>query len=313
MAADALIVIQARMGSVRLPGKVLAEIAGRPLLTVMLSRLQRTELPIVVATSDLGRDDPVAETVAAAGVEVFRGSELDVLDRFAGAVSGRRVDHVVRMTADCPLADPALVLRAIDRARAEGADYTSNSLVRTYPDGLDVEVMTVDALRFAAATAEEAVEREHVTPFLYRRPDVFRLTALVDTRNLGHERWTVDTEQDLAMIRDIADALPDVGTSSWEDILDVVGTSDAIPALRPALDGVDTPPSRPEARTWTFHGTNGEHLGWIGVAITAAGSARVRGDVVPGLRADALRELRVALRADHQVEILDVPTEWSTE
>ena len=197
-----LVVVQARAGSTRLPGKVLMPVGGRPMLAFMLARLESVRCDdLVVATSTDGRDDAVAEVAAAAGVSVVRGSESDVLARFVAALDAHPADVVVRLTADCPLIDPAVVNEAIAVRAATGADYASNTLVRTYPDGLDVEVLTADALRAAAAEAVDPVEREHVTPFVYRRPERFRLAAVVGPEPLGDLRWTVDTADDLDRIR----------------------------------------------------------------------------------------------------------------
>ena len=171
-----LCVVQARTGSTRLPGKVLQDLGGRPLLRFMLDRLADLRVDdVVIATSTLDRDDAVVEIAFDAGRQVVRGSELDVLDRFAGALLTHPADHVVRLTADCPLADPVLVESVLARHLDRGADYTSNVFPRTFPRGLDCEVMTADALRAADAEAIDPAEREHVTPFLYRRPERFAL------------------------------------------------------------------------------------------------------------------------------------------
>ena len=152
-----LCVIQARMGSTRLPGKVLADLGGRPMLAFMLARVAplvgRGVEEVVVATSDGAIDEPVAEVARAAGVAAVRGSEHDVLGRYLLALEDHPADTVVRLTADCPLTDPALVSEVLALHRRAGADYTSNTLIRTFPDGLDVEVMAAAALRTAAAEA----------------------------------------------------------------------------------------------------------------------------------------------------------------
>src|SRR5204862_6675946 len=131
------------------------------------------------------------------GVPVVRGEEADVLSRFALALDTHPADTIVRLTADCPLADPAIVADALALHDRAGAAYTSNSLVRTFPDGLDVEVIAATALRDAHAEAADPLEREHVTPFVYRRPERYRLRALRTPELLGDERWTVDTAADL--------------------------------------------------------------------------------------------------------------------
>jgi spore coat polysaccharide biosynthesis protein SpsF len=237
-----LCVVQARAGSTRLPGKVLADLAGRPMLRFLLDRLVRARVDdVVVATSAEARDDAVADVARAAGVAVVRGSEHDVLDRFVtalDALGARPTDHVVRVTADCPLTDPALVERVVARHVGTGADFTSNTLPRTFPKGLDVEVATVAALRTAHAEAGDGSEREHVMPFLYRRPERFRLANVRNAEPLGHERWTVDTADDLERVRAICARMGENPYFGWRAVLEAVGRA-AGPepgevALRPA-------------------------------------------------------------------------------
>jgi spore coat polysaccharide biosynthesis protein SpsF len=207
-ARSSVCVVQARTGSTRLPGKVLQDLGGRPLLRFMLDRLADLRVDeVVVATSTLERDDAVAEIARDAGRPVVRGSETDVLDRFATALATHPADHVVRLTADCPLADPVLVESVLARHLDRGADYTSNVFPRTFPRGLDCEVMTADALRTAHAEAVDPAEREHVTPFLYRRPERFALANMRNDLPLGREGWTVDTPDDLAFVRKIVAAM----------------------------------------------------------------------------------------------------------
>lgn len=230
------------MGSTRLPGKVLADLGGRPLLVFMLERLEPLDLEVVVATTDHRRDDPVAEVAAKTGALVVRGPEHDVLARFALALDRFPADLVVRLTADCPLVDPALVEHAVSLLRVTGADYVSNTLVRTFPDGLDVEVVSAGALRAAAAEAIDPAEREHVTPFIYRRTPRFTLRSLRTDELLGDERWTVDTEHDLAFVRSAVERLGgDAVTAGWRTVLDAIGRRVEPPArgelrLRPAVE-----------------------------------------------------------------------------
>jgi spore coat polysaccharide biosynthesis protein SpsF len=216
-------VIQARTGSTRLPGKVLQTVSGRPMLRFMLDRLASLDVDhVVVATSDLDRDDAVADVASDADVAVVRGSESDVLARFVTVVDEFPADDVVRLTADCPLMDPRLVEAVIATHRAHRADYTSNVLPRTFPKGLDVEVITSAALRTAAEEAPAGDEREHVTPFVYRRPERFRLANHLGEHSLGNERWTVDTLDDLDFVRRVVERLDD-DRAAWTDILDRVG------------------------------------------------------------------------------------------
>ena len=145
-----------------------------------------------------------------------------MLDRFAAASQTHPADHVVRLTADCPLADPVLIESVLARHLDRGADYTSNVFPRTFPRGLDCEVMTAEALRAAHAEASEPAEREHVTPFLYRRPERFSLANMRNDLPLGREGWTVDTADDLAFVRRIVDHMDDDGFS-WREAWAAVG------------------------------------------------------------------------------------------
>ncbi len=194
----------------------------------MLDRLADLRVDeVVVATSTLDRDDDVVEIARDAGRPVVRGSESDVLDRFASALVAHPADHVVRLTADCPLTDPVLVESVLARHLDRGADYTSNVFPRTFPRGLDCEVMTADALRAAHAEATDPIEREHVTPFLYRRPERFALANMRNDTPLGREGWTVDTADDLAFVRKIVAAMGDgqhpTDTFSWREAWAAVG------------------------------------------------------------------------------------------
>jgi spore coat polysaccharide biosynthesis protein SpsF len=193
------------------------------MLAFLLDRLQPLPVDqVVVATSDLDRDDPVAEAAEAAGVGVVRGPEQDVLARFALALRRYPAAHVVRITGDCPLTDPAIVAASIDLHIHRSADYTCNVLPRTFPQGLDVEVIAADALRLADQEARLAIEREHVTPFFYRHPERFRLANLRSGEDLGDERWTVDTPSDLEVVRDILRRVGPDPAFGWRDALGTV-------------------------------------------------------------------------------------------
>ena len=233
-------VVQARMGSTRLPGKVLADLGGHPLLAFMLERLRGGNTgEIVVATSTAPADDAVAEITRKLGVELVRGPEQDVLARFGVALERYPADICVRLTADCPLIDKSIVEAVIGRLEESGAEYASNTLMRTYPDGLDVEAMTASALRTAVAEATDPEEREHVTPFLYRHPERFPVAHLSTDDLLGDERWTVDTPDDLEFVRGVVDRFAPRIDFGWREILSAVGRR-ARPEpgqlhLRPAL------------------------------------------------------------------------------
>jgi spore coat polysaccharide biosynthesis protein SpsF len=218
---------------------------------------------VVVATSSLPGDDPVAELAAAEGVTVFRGSEADVLARFEGAASLEPADHIVRLTADCPLIDPEVVRQVVQLHLENDADYTSNSLIRTFPIGLDAEVFRRHALAEAANEASEGPDREHVTPFFYRRPQRYVLANYATPSRLAHLRWTVDTPDDLERLRAMAAAVEDPVGAGWEQFLDTdAARSYGSPAaLLPLLPGdlthdrvewspIGLDPGRPPAGWW---------------------------------------------------------------
>ncbi len=215
-----LAILQARMSSSRLPGKALMPLAGAPMLVRQIERVHRARRidALMVATSDDPSDDPLAKAARREGVAVFRGPLDDVQARFLGALDehdqggreqgGRAADHLVRLTGDCPLADPDVIDATIERVLAAGADYGSNTPPhRTYPKGLDVEVMTVTAFRAAAARATTPEEHEHVTWLLHRRPDLFRQVFLSQGPEEGEVRWTVDFPHDYAFVAAVYDAL----------------------------------------------------------------------------------------------------------
>ena len=195
-------ILQARMTSTRLPGKVMKPILGMPMIGRHIERLNRCESldRIVVATSRDPSDDGLAAYCESLGVRIFRGPLDDVLSRFAGAAVANGAGHVVRLTADGPLADPGVIDACVWRHIETGADYTSNTIERSYPDGLDVEVMTAGALKIMQAEAKDPYEREHVTPFLYRHPERFRIAQLVQSAQRSDRRWTVDTPEDFEFV-----------------------------------------------------------------------------------------------------------------
>jgi spore coat polysaccharide biosynthesis protein SpsF len=198
------------MSSSRLPGKVLAPVAGAPMILRQIERVRRARRidRLVVATSDQPSDDPLAETLRAADVEVFRGPLDDVLARFLGALAAFPAEHVVRLTADCPLADPGLIDATIARHLETGADYTANRVAAAgYPKGQDVEVITAQALRRAGAEAASPEEREHVTWGVWNHPERWRIARIAPPVDEGEVRWTVDRPDDLEFVRAVYEAL----------------------------------------------------------------------------------------------------------
>jgi spore coat polysaccharide biosynthesis protein SpsF len=230
-----LAILQARMTSSRLPGKVMAPVLGEPMIGRQVERLRRSNRidELMVATSTDPSDDPLAAYCEVLGLEVFRGSLNDVLDRYRAALARRpQATTVIRLTADCPLTDPKLIDQVIEHHHEVGADYTSNTLgTRTYPHGLDAEVIRAGALVDAAERADDAYEREHVTPYIYRRPEIYRLAGVARHESLAALRWTVDVPPDLAFVREVYAKLypfdPEFGT---EAIVALPVNSSEIPA-----------------------------------------------------------------------------------
>ncbi len=199
------------MSSTRLPGKVLRPLLGQPMLARQIERVRRAEgIELVVATSDRPSDAPIVALCESLAVDCFRGPLDDVLERFVGAIRGRRGDPIIRITGDCPLADPVLIEEVLGRHRAGGVDYTSNVLERHLPDGLDVEVIEREALRKASREAVDPADREHVTRYVHRRPGRFRLRSVrhaAESEDLSAFRFTVDVEDDLRFVRAVYGAL----------------------------------------------------------------------------------------------------------
>lgn len=205
------IIVQARMTSTRLPGKVLLPIAGRPMLSYQLERLRRVRHAdkIIIATTTNATDDPIVDFCAAEGVVCTRGSEHDVLSRYFEAATQFQATTIVRVTSDCPLIDPQLIDFAIEAYinNAESCDYVSNMIAPSWPYGFAVEVFSYRALAEANSEATEDDEREHVTPFIYWRPARYRIKSLTTQPDLSRYRWTVDTPEDFELVRHILETL----------------------------------------------------------------------------------------------------------
>jgi spore coat polysaccharide biosynthesis protein SpsF len=204
-------IVQARMTSSRLPGKVLADLAGAPMLARVVDRVARARAidEVWVACTALATDDPIAVWCDAARVQCFRGSESDVLGRYVGAARAAQADVVVRVTADCPLLDPDVVDRVVEALLSPPrVDYAANVLARSYPRGLDVEAFSVEALGRMDRLGRSAAAREHVTVVLrLERPDAFTARTVTADRDDSDLRWTVDTADDLAFVRGLIAAL----------------------------------------------------------------------------------------------------------
>lgn len=196
-------IIQARMGSTRLPGKALLKLEGKTVLEHVIERVKKSSLiqEVVVATTIVKEDLKIVSLCSAKGIRVYCGSENDVLDRYYQAARLLETDHIVRITADCPLIDPKIIDRVVQLHLSKKSDYTSNTIRETFPDGEDVEVFTFGALKEAWNNAKLCSEREHVTPYIRNRSDLFKLVNLDCIRNLSQKRWTLDEERDYKFIK----------------------------------------------------------------------------------------------------------------
>jgi spore coat polysaccharide biosynthesis protein SpsF len=224
-------IVQARMGSTRLPGKALIDIEGLSMLARVIDRARRATVidRIVIATTGQPHDDAIVEAARALEVDVYRGDEDDVLDRYYQAARAYPCEVVVRITSDCPLLDPGLVDAVVQPLLEPGSaiEYRANTLERTYPRGLDVEAVPFTTLERVWREARSAHERAHVFPHVYEHPEKFVLSGMKDPVDRSHMRWTVDTAEDLQFVRAVYAAL---GTRpfTWLDVLRVI---DAHPGL----------------------------------------------------------------------------------
>jgi len=219
-------IIQARMGSTRLPGKILHEIAGTPMLARVVERLARSSTleSVLIATTTRSADDPVASLCRNSGFAFYRGNEMDVLDRYYQAAREAKADAVVRITADCPLIDPGVVDLVVGTflENPTELDYACNFLPkRSFPRGLDTEVLHFSTLETTWREAVDPHFREHVTLFIYRHPERFRIRGLCHSEDLSKLRWTVDTPDDMAFVRTIYEHFGD-DRFDWNDVLAVL-------------------------------------------------------------------------------------------
>jgi spore coat polysaccharide biosynthesis protein SpsF len=214
-------IVQARMGSTRLPGKVLMDLGSTTVLGRVVRRLRRAGLidEIVVATTNSAEDDAIVRECRSLAVACLRGSECDVLDRYYMVAKACAAEAVVRITSDCPVIDPELVDETIRAFREQAGDYASNTLDPTYPRGLDAEVLTVAALGRAWREARQPYEREHVTPYFYEHPELFRLVSVKGDEDYSHCRWTLDTAEDFEFLRTIYERFDNRDAFHWRDVL----------------------------------------------------------------------------------------------
>lgn len=215
-------IIQARYGATRLPGKVLLEVLGKSILEHETDRVRKagTVEGIIIATTAQKDDLPIAETAQRLGFKVYRGSEEDVLDRYYKAASFFKIEHIVRITADCPLIDPDIIDQVVKRYFESGADYCANTFRETYPDGQDVEVFSFKTLKTAWENANLASEREHVTPYIRKHADKFKLVSVDNPIDLSRKRWTLDEKADFTFIKTVFEALyPEDPDFHMEDVI----------------------------------------------------------------------------------------------
>jgi spore coat polysaccharide biosynthesis protein SpsF len=237
-------IIQARMASTRLPGKVLRPLAGKPVVMHIVERARavRRVQHVVVATSTSAADDILVDELKMRGVASFRGSENDVLGRYGGTARACDASVVVRLTADDPLKDPAVIGRVLDAYLAEPDrwDYVSNTNPPSWPEGQDTEVFAAAKLFEIDCLASDSFSREHVTPYFYRNPDRYRCLNIRYDQDLSAHRWTLDTEADWRFLEAVHAALPGDRLLGLDDVLDLL-------ARRPDIRGLNAEVARSHA------------------------------------------------------------------
>jgi spore coat polysaccharide biosynthesis protein SpsF len=229
-------VIQARMGSSRLPGKILLDIKGFPMLARVVERVSRAETidEVAVATTEDREDDVVAQFCQDRGYTCIRGKNHDVLDRYMKAARETNAEIIVRITADCPLMDPDVIDRTVETFLSAypeaqfGTNRGLNRIERTYPIGMDVEVMTFEALKLASHEAKEPYQREHVTPFLYETSGRFQKTSIDAGGEYGDQRWAVDTPEDLKFVREVYARFAGREDFHFEDVISLLESEPAL-------------------------------------------------------------------------------------
>ena len=225
MEAKVTAIIQARMTSTRLPGKVLKEVLGRPLLGYLIERVWccKRIKDVILATTLNTQDDPIAKLGNEKGINVFRGSEKNVLERFYKAAKTFNSKHIMRITADCPLVDPDILEMLIEYYFSKTFDYVSNGVDPTLPDGLDAEIFTFEALDYASKRAVLPSELEHVTPYIRNHPEIFKTGSWAYHENLSHLRWTVDEKEDFEFVKQVIESLYPVNRNfRMNDVLEMI-------------------------------------------------------------------------------------------
>lgn len=228
-------IVQARMSSTRLPGKVMLPLASEPVLRHVLRRCQAIAAvdEVVCAVPDDDASRSIETEAAGLGVATWRGSETDVLDRYRAAAEATGADRVLRVTSDCPLIDPAVCDQVIGLLDDPDVAYACNNMPRSFPHGLDCEAFTMPVLSRAAATATAADEREHVTPWMRRHPDVVRANQTCPVEGQSRRRWTLDRPADYRFLAAVFEALP-AGRTDWRAVIDVISANPDLQSLQQA-------------------------------------------------------------------------------
>jgi spore coat polysaccharide biosynthesis protein SpsF len=225
------IIVQARMGSTRLPGKIIKEILGKPMLSILIERLKKVKLinDIIIATTTQNRDDIIVDIAKKCNVKFYRGEEEDVLKRYYDAARENKLDVVVRVTSDCPIADPEMIDKMIQKfLSTNDFDYLSNTLVRTYPRGFDAEVFNFTALDRAFHYADRIYQREHVTPFIHEH---MRCYSYENDKNYSNFRVTVDTIEDFELVSEIFNQLKQLSCIKYQDVINLLNSSPELAAI----------------------------------------------------------------------------------
>lgn len=215
-----LAILQARMSSSRLPGKVAMQVKNQTMLSYEISRILQSSLidKLVLATSTNKEDDKLETIAKECGIDCFRGSLDNVLERYYLCAKKYNASHIVRLTGDCPIIDAKVIDEAIHLHLQTQADYTTNGIQRTYPDGLDTEVMRFETLKKAHQNATTKNELEHVTYYIYTHPKDFKIMHLTNPIDYSHLRWTLDYQEDYTLLKAIIESQP-THTFSWKDLL----------------------------------------------------------------------------------------------
>jgi len=230
-------IIQARMGSTRLPGKVMKDLNGATMLERVVNRTRRATMltRVIVATSTEAADQAVVDLCKELGVPCFRGSESDVLDRYFQAAQSASADNIVRITSDCPLIDPSVIDKTVHEFQKHKPDYASNTLLRRYPRGLDTEVFTLTGLERSWREAKDDYQRIHVTPYFYQHPEIFQLLPVTGEQDFSMHRWTVDAPEDLQFVREIYLRLGPGDEFGWMDVLGLLEREPALAKINQSI------------------------------------------------------------------------------